>query len=122
MDNEAYVRRAIAVAPDIVACHCLLVRVLVGAHRYEEAVAAMEAAVELPEPSEAFRWTDGLVVDATNCATKALTLLNRDDDKAALVARVIAKYPKLEPHVAQVRGAHRLTPGCRAWSSSLYSR
>jgi len=115
-DGEAYARRAIAVAPDIVACHCLLVRILMGAHRYEEAVAAMEVAVDLPEPSEAFRWTDGLIVDATNCATKALMLLNRDDDKAALVARVIAKYSNLEPQVAQVRSNQRLTPECMRWN------
>ena len=107
--GEAYPRRAIAVAPDIVACHCLLVRILVGAQRHAEAVAAMEATLELPTPSEAFAWSYGLVVDATECAAKALDALNRDDDKGPLVKKVIELYPHLEPLLSQVR---RLGEAC----------
>ena len=100
-----YPRRAIAVAPDILAAHCLLVRILVGAGRHEDAVKAIEAVMELPTPSEAFSWTDGLIVDASQCAAKALDALNRDDDKGPLIRRVTERYPKLEPMLAQVRQA-----------------
>ena len=63
----------------------------------------MEAALELPTPSEAFAWSEGLIFDATECAAKALDALNRDDDKGPLVQKVIKLYPKLEQMLGQVR-------------------
>ena len=92
-----YARRAIAVAPDIIACHCFLVRFLVGQQRIDEAAAALDAAMALPEPTEAFRWAD----DATTCTARAMASQQRTDEKAALVAKVCAKYVKLAPQLAQ---------------------